>query len=287
VKFCKTLNKKLIMKRFLIIFLISAFGFISQSFAQGGLLITPKRVVFEGAKQKAELSLMNTGADTATFSVSFRQYNMSEDGKLVLNEKPDSTEMFADPFLRVFPRKVTLAPGEGQNVILQLRRKADMKDGEYRSHLWFRDEKDYSALAKKDTSKLDSNQLSVSVIAVYGMTIPIIIRNGEVNTGATLSDIHLDMQDSVNSVKLTINRIGDISISGKLSIEYVPISGKPTQVGMVNLAIYTTITKRYVTVKLNNTQGLDLAKGKLKVSFSSTDDAVKKEIYSVSELELH
>lgn len=275
------------MKRFWTIFLISIFGFISQSFAQGGLLISPKRVVFEGNKQKAELSLMNTGADTATFSVSFRQYDMTEDGKLVLIEKPDSTKMFADRFLRVFPRKVTLAPGEGQTVILQLRRKAEMKDGEYRSHLWFRDEKDYAALAKKDTSKLDSNQLSVSVIAVYGMTIPIIIRTGEVNTGATLSDLQIERKDTMNSLKLTVNRTGNISISGKLTIEYVPESGKPIQVGMTNVAIYTNITKRNVTVKLNNTQGLDLGRGKLKVSFSSADDAVKKEVYSVSELELH
>jgi len=275
------------MKRFLTIFLISIFVFISQSFAQGGLLISPKRVVFEGNKQKAELSLMNTGADTATFSVSFRQYNMTEDGKLVLIEKTDSLGMFADPFLRVFPRKVTLAPGEGQTVMLQLRRKAGMKDGEYRSHLWFRDEKDYSALAKKNNPKLDTNQMSVSVIAVYGMTIPIIIRTGEVNTGATLSDILLDKQDTVNSLKLTINRTGNISISGKLSIEYVPISGKPIPVGMVNVAIYTNITKRYVIVKLNKSIGVDLTKGKLKVVYSSTDDAVKKEIYSISELELH
>jgi hypothetical protein len=276
------------MKRFLTIFLISIFGFITQSFAQGGLLITPKRVVFEGTKQKAEISLMNRGADTASFSVSFRQYDMTEDGKLVLIEKPDSTEMFADPFLRVFPRKVTLAPGEGQTVMLQLRRKAGMKDGEYRSHLWFRDEKDYSALAQKDTSKLDANQLSVSVIAVYGMTIPIIIRTGEVNTGATMSDIHLDTQDSVNSLKLTINRSGNISLYGNLTVEYLPLQGKPVKIGAMNgVGVYTTITKRNVTVKLNNIQGLDFTKGKLKVSFTSSDDAVKKEIYSVSELELH
>jgi P pilus assembly chaperone PapD len=129
------------MKRIVWIIMIFILGLCYSSLAQGDLLITPSRVVFEGSKQKEEVNLVNTGKDTATYSISFVQYNMKEDGSFVLIEKPDSGQMFAEPFLRIFPRQVTLAPGEPQVIIVQFRRKPDMADGEYRSHLYFRSEK--------------------------------------------------------------------------------------------------------------------------------------------------
>ncbi len=70
--------------------------------AQSDLLITPIRVVFEGNKQKEALNLVNMGKDTATYSISFIQYNMEEDGSFIVIETPDSGQMFADPYLTDF-----------------------------------------------------------------------------------------------------------------------------------------------------------------------------------------
>ena len=271
------------MKRFIFLILISILGISLQTSAQGDLLITPKRIVFEGNKQKAELNLMNIGTDTATYSVSFRHYNMTEQGKLELIEKSDTAQMFADSYLRIFPRQVTLAPGEAQVVMLQCRRKPGMLAGEYRSHLWFRDEKNYEALGK-EKPLLDSNQLSVSVIAIFGITIPVIIRSGEVNVSATLSDLKLETQeDTIQYLKLTINRTGNISINGKLIVEYIPAQGKPYQVGVVNVGVYTNLNKRDISIKLNKTPGMTFKNGKLKVRYTSPDEA-KYVVYAEAEL---
>jgi len=79
------------------------------------------RVVFEGAKQIQELNLVNTGTDTTTFTISFIQYNMKEDGTMVKTDNPDEVQMPAAPYLRIYPTKVTLAPGEPPvNVVLTL-----------------------------------------------------------------------------------------------------------------------------------------------------------------------
>ena len=37
--------------------------------AQGNLLLTPRRVVFEGAKKSMDLNLANTGKDTARYVI--------------------------------------------------------------------------------------------------------------------------------------------------------------------------------------------------------------------------
>lgn len=274
------------MKRILFMMLIATLGLPIQSKAQGNLLITPMRVVFEGNKQKAELNLVNTGTDSATYSVSFRHYNMTEEGMLKMIEKPETTQMFAEPYLRVFPRRVTLAPGEAQVIMMQYRRKPDMPAGEYRSHIWFRSEKNYNQLGKKELL-LDSNQLSVSIIPIFGITIPVIIRSGEVSVSATLSNLKLDIQQgTIQNLTLTINRTGNISIYGDIKIDYTPVQGKPYEIGTVKgVGVYTNISKRNITVKLNTASGMPLENGKLKVQYVSQGEK-KNVVYAVAEMEI-
>ncbi len=81
----------------LFIFLISF-----TAVAQGDLLITPKRIVFDGAKRVEEINLANTGNDTATYTISFIQYRMDENGKFEQVSDQDSLQKFAHKNLRFF-----------------------------------------------------------------------------------------------------------------------------------------------------------------------------------------
>jgi len=76
--------------------------------AQGNLLITPRRVVFEGNKRTQELNLANTGQDSAKYNVSMIQYRMKEDGSFEEITIPDPGQNFADKYVRFFPRTVSL-----------------------------------------------------------------------------------------------------------------------------------------------------------------------------------
>lgn len=274
------------MQRVSLILSIIILGLNIQSKAQGDLLVTPNRVIFEGNKQKEELSLVNMGKDTVTYSISFVQKNMNEDGSFVNVEKLDSGEMYASPYLRVFPRKVTLAPNEPQVIMLQCRHKSDMKAGEYRSHLYFRSESNYKPLGMENSGK-DSTLLNVQLIPIFGISIPIIIRLGVVSVTASLSNLELEMQkDATQNLKLTINRIGNISLYGNLTVEYIPSQGKSSIIGVVNgVGVYSNINKRNISIKLNNNSGKALSKGKLKVQYTSNDDN-KKIVYSEAELEI-
>lgn len=273
------------MKNSLPLLLMSIFGCLSFKIAaQGDLLVSPNRVVFEGRVQKAELNLINTGEEATTYSVSFVQRRMNEDGSFENIEVPDEGQMFASPYLRIYPRQVTLQPGEAQVVMVQFIRKPDMPAGEYRSHLYFRSEKNYTPLGKApaDTTRT----LSVQLIPVFGMSIPIIIRSGEVNAIASLTDLKLRTEED-SYLSFVINREGNISIYGNISVEYIPKQGRPIEVGLVKgVAIYTNINKRVVTIKLNKKDALILDGGKLKVRYTTQDDARKQLIYAEAELEL-
>jgi hypothetical protein len=265
----------------ILVMLITMLGLSSYVFAQGDLLITPTRVVFDGTKQKEELNIVNIGKDTATYSISFVHYRQNEDGTVVIVEKPDSSYKIAEPYLRIFPRQITLAPGEPQVIMMQCRRKADMRAGEYRSNLYFRSEENYRPLGTKDT---DTTSLSVQLIPIYGLSIPVIIRSGSINVNTSLSDLNLETQpDSTQNLKFTINRAGNSSAYGDLTVEHIQGQGKPLQIGKVKgLGVFANIDKRVVSIRLNKTPGLKLQGGNIRLRYTSPDD-VKHVLYAEKE----
>ncbi len=274
------------MKRFLFLILIIQFGFCLKGLTQGELLIAPTRVVFEGNKQREELNLVNIGKDTATYSISFIHYQMKDDGGYAIIEKPDSNRMIAEPYLRIFPRLITLAPGEPQVIMLQCRRKADMKSGEYRSHLYFRSEKDYRPLGSKnkDTTKM----ISVQLIPIYGISIPVIIRTGAVNVSSSLTNLKLETQkDSIQTIKVGINREGNCSTYGDLIVDYIPVKGKSVVIGQVKgVKVFTDINQINLSVKLNKMPVTALKDGKLKVRYTTPNDT-KYLVYAEKEVQVN
>ncbi|MEI6577511.1 MAG: hypothetical protein WCO63_15150 [Bacteroidota bacterium] len=268
----------------LVLLLFTMFGIHFTISAQGDLLVSPMRVVFDSKKQKEELNLVNIGKDTAMYSVSFLQYNMTEDGSFIIIDKPDSGQYFAEPYLRYFPRTVTLAPRESQTIRIQWRKTSDMPEGEFRSHLYFRAEKNVKPLGMEQ-SKKDSNQLSVSLTPIYGISIPTIIRNGDFKVSASLSDLKISTtDDTIPELRLTIHRSGKISVYGDLYVDYVSPSGKSTQIGYTRgIAVYTNISKRNCALKLHPGKDVNFKAGKLKVKYTSSKD-VPYVLYAEQEL---
>lgn len=271
--------KKIVM----ILFLLLGIGF--HSFAQGDLLITPTRVVFEGRKQSKPIYLVNVGKEKATYSVSFIENDQTEEGGYTRVDPSAKDKMFAEPYLRFYPRTISLEPGESQTIKLQCRRTPEMKDGEYRSHMYFRSEVYYEPLgeSKPDTT----NTISVKLTPVFGITIPVIIRSGEVNANATISDLELETQDLETRLNFNLNRTGNKSLYGNLIAEYVPVGGKPYQIGAVNsLTVYTNINKRKVSLMLNLLPETKLNEGKIRLRFTSVNNAKSQKIFAEAELEL-
>jgi hypothetical protein len=266
--------------------LVTVIGLNVKTLAQGDLLVTPRRVVFEGKHQKEELNLVNIGKDTVTYTITFQQFNMKEDGAFELIENSKSDPNSAEPYLRIFPRKVTLAPKEPQVIMMQYKRKADMADGEYRSHLYFRADIDNSALGQKKVNK-DSTMLGFKLIPVYGLSIPVIIRTGNLNVKAELSELKLESQaKGKDNLKFALNRKGNKSLYGDIRIEFKPDNGKAIEITRLKgVGVYTNIEKRYISVKIDDEKKKLFTKGRLKVYYES-NSVGKPEIYAESEIKI-
>jgi len=258
----------------------------SGAMAQGNLLITPRRVVFDGTKRVQELDLANTGQDTAKYNVSIIQYRMKEDGSFEEITQPDPGQNFADKNIRFFPRTVTLGPNEGQVVKMQVTNTDKLAPGEYRSHVYFRAEPKQVALGEKETQR-DSTTVSVKLIPIFGITIPVIIRVGESTTKVSLSDLKMEMvNDTINRLEITFNRTGNMSVFGDLKVIHVSPAGFKKQVGVVNgIAVYTPNSVRRFRMDLDKKAKVDYHTGSLTVTYSAQSDT-KPEKFAEAELKL-
>lgn len=266
--------------------LLSGFSFfpIANVSAQGNLLITPRRVVFEKAKKSFDLNLANTGLDTATFAISMIQIRMNEDGGFETITKPDSNQRFADQYIRFFPREVTLGPNESQVVKIQLIRSNGMAPGEYRSHFYFRSLSKVKPLGEEDQA-IDTTKISVRLNPVFGITIPAIIRVGESSVKVNLSNLSFEhVNDTIPRFKLVFNRTGNTSVYGNVIVDHISPNGQITRVGGANgIAVYTPNTIRRFELNLTNAHDVDFKTGKLRVIFAAASD-VRPVRYAEAEL---
>ena len=266
---------------------ITALVIISnKSDAQGNLLITPRRVVFEGNKQSQELTLANTGVDTAKYTVSFVQYRMTEEGSFDQIETPDEGQLFADKYLRFFPRSVTLPPNGSQVIRMQYRKMPDMQNGEFRSHVYFRAVPNEKLLGDEQTNA-DTAAIGIKLVPIFGISIPVIIRNGDLQVKVDLTALKLDTKsDTVPNLTIKFERTGDKSVYGDLTVMWASTQGEPIEVGVVRgLAVYTPNKSRTFKMQLRNVPGVDYKKGKLMIKFQAPNDG-KAELYAEKELNL-
>ena len=240
---------------------------------QGNLLITPRRVVFEGAKKTQELNLANTGQDTAKYNVSIIQYRMKEDGSFEEITAPDPGQNFADKYIRFFPRSVTLGPNEAQVVKMQLTRTEQLAPGEYRSHVYFRSVPKETVLGEEATKK-DSTSISVKLVPIFGITIPVIVRVGQSTMKVTLSDLKLEIvNDTIPRLHIAFNRTGNMSVYGDIQVDYIPPQGKTIVVGTVKgIAVYTPNAVRRFIMDLDKKAGVNYHTGALHLAFSAQAD---------------
>jgi len=259
----------------LLILLSSIQIIINQSFAAGQLMITPTRVVFEGSDRSAQVNVVNTGNATETYRIAFVEKRMTENGDFEAIKTPKHDDKLASNMIRFSPRQVILPPGKSQTIRLMLRRPKNIQDGEYRSHLYFQV---IPKNASNDIDKLlneNNTQVKIELTPIVGITIPIIVRHGETNVSATLENPQLiqpSQRDSRTLLSLQINRTGNQSVYGDLTIKLFN-QGNETILGRANgIAVYIPNSHRNVQLPLNLDPETTINNGKIVITFRERPD---------------
>lgn len=238
--------------------------------------MTPTRLVFEERTRSAQVTLANRGSATATFRISLISMVMDESGEM--REAQSGEVKSVEKLVRFSPRQIDIAPGAHQVVRLSLRKPADLADGEYRSHMFFRAVPQESAgRSVTDETALQDNELRIQLIPIYGVTIPVIVRQGALSLDVGITDsAHLPASgDLPERLEITLTRKGARSAFGDVVAAYQPAGGgEEIIVGRISrLAVYTPNDTRRVDMTLQVPDGVALKSGgKLRVTYRATED---------------
>ena len=243
-----------------------------QGFAQGGLLVTPTRVVFEGRMRTETLTLVNRSNTAKSFRLFITEKKMGEDGVLMDISEAES-KCSARNLVRFSPRRVTLAPGQSQKVRLLLRAPADLDEGEYRSHLVLQALPDPSSTSPPSSGEV-SGHVGIELTPLIGASIPIIVRRGELVASVGIADAHYTAMttDSPATLGVLVQRQGTRSVYGNITVAWEPESGMPLEIGhVVGMAIYPELSQRWLRITLTPPPNVAMKKGQFLLRYYHPD----------------
>ena len=230
----------------------------------GDLLVAPTRIVLNGSRG-TEIVLNNIGEDVATYRISVELRRMTPDGMLHDVSEPSAAEKLAQSMIVYAPRRVTLAPREPQTIRISARAPKDLPDGEYRVHLLFR------AVPPPRPVEAPKNVkgISFALTPIYGVTIPVIARFGNLEAKAGIADVKLTRDEGKPAVSLQLTRNGERSTFGEVRVMKAGIKD-PIAV-QSGVAVYTDVGQRNVTIPVD-AKYASAASGRVTVQYIEPSD---------------
>lgn len=211
--------------------------------AQGDLLIAPTRLVLDG-RRGGEVTLSNIGDEEATYRITLELRRMTSEGELEPVEEAEAnlTEQAALQMIRYAPRRVILPPGEPQAIRITARPGAELPDGEYRVHMYFSAVPKVRPIVAEEEGAPEEG-IAIRLRPIYGITMPIIIRKGEVEVTAALANPRLEQTAEGAAFAIDIARSGTASVYGDLLV-YRQGSNEPS-FAVRGIGVYPEIEARH------------------------------------------
>jgi P pilus assembly chaperone PapD len=266
------MTKRFIARLFLLaVFLIAS----PQAMARNaGLLLSPTRVIFEGTDRFAAVTLRNNGDGVGRYKIELVDTIMDENGGIKVREDGAKDEFSAMDMVSLSPRSMTLKPDESQTVRILIKNKADLPDGEYRSHLQVRMTENDLDL---ETNKPSTEGANVVLKPKLTTVIPLIVRKGKTSYDVKIDDAMLEIGGGdgkqVPEVKVSMSFSGNRSVLGDVKVTHVAADGKETQlVFFRGVAIYRGVAKRNQRVAATVPDGVNIHSGRLRVAFLSQEN---------------
>jgi P pilus assembly chaperone PapD len=265
--------------------------------ASAFLNITPKRLTFDGKRRIGAIVLLNQGTEPVTVDIGLVDRVMLTDGQIFAVDDAAKREdgklaaaqlKSAKDLLQISPRRATLQPGRPQTVRVRLATLPDAAAGEHRSHLTVTTlpPRDTGATAESAAAGRTANELSFQITAIYGLSIPIIVRPAEADVRATLEGARLEFPDLAGDgrsapkrtavLTLDLVRGGASSVYGNFEVRVVGEKKGLDALGVARgVGVYPEIGRRVVRIPLSRAPA---AGERLEVTFTDDDTSPGKVI---------
>ncbi len=231
------------------LFTAAASGAVAlPAMAAGDLLVAPTRVILDGSRG-TEVVLNNIGAEPATYRISLEIKRMTAEGGLdeIAEEDARPAERTALDMIAFSPRRVTLPPNQPQVVRVGVRVPEGTAPGEYRAHMLFRAVPDATAAATGD-AKPAGEGVSIALTPIYGITIPVIVRVGDLGAEAAIGEAWVSETRDGPAFNFDLSRTGNRSVYGDIEVTR-PGTAEPLLVAR-GIAVYPEVGARKVSLRV-------------------------------------
>ncbi len=214
--------------------------------AAGDLLVAPTRLILDGSRG-TEVVLNNIGAEPATYRISLEIKRMTAEGGLDEIDEAEATpaEKAALAMIAFSPRRVTLPPNQPQVIRVGVRVPEGTPAGEYRAHMLFRAVPD---AAPATAPKAAGEGVSIALTPIYGITIPVIVRLGDLGAEARIGDARIAETRDGLAFAFELTRSGNRSVYGDIAVTR-PGVAEPLLVAR-GIAVYPEVTRRSVALRV-------------------------------------
>jgi len=220
----------------------------SPACAAGDLLVAPTRVILDGSRG-TEVVLNNIGSQPATYRISLEIKRMTAEGGLdeIAEENVTAAERSALEMIAFSPRRVTLPPNQPQVVRVGVRLPEGTPPGEYRAHMLFRAVPD-AAAAVSTEAKPASAGVSIALTPIYGITIPVIVRVGDLGAEASIGEAWVSETQDGPAFNFDLSRTGNRSIYGDIEVTRPGVAELLLVVR--GIAVYPEVGARKVSLRV-------------------------------------
>ncbi|MFT6206150.1 MAG: P pilus assembly chaperone PapD [Colwellia sp.] len=206
------------LKVFHKIIIVTAIFLAQINQTQANLIVAPMRVVFEDRARTETVVLINSSSTAKTYRIQWQQkLALKEGGYHNMTAEEVKNFPIASSMIRMSPKQVTLAAGQRQLVKLSLRRPRNLPDGEYRSHLLF----------KELPSASKNNKAGIQLGMIMNFTMPVMVRQGDIQQKNAIDNIALTRSKKTGKTEIliTLSRQGKKSSIGDISVYFTPQNG--------------------------------------------------------------
>lgn len=180
--------------------------------AAQGVLVAPTSVFMDSRGRTATMLLVNPDdqAVEVTLSTTYGYAVTDSSGHFHawLTDTPDSTAPNAAPWIRIFPRRASIEPKAQQVVRLLITPPPGLPDGEYWARLVVLARGGQLAVA----APADSGSVTIGLPMQVRTVLPILYRNGAVETGAVLDSLRAHAEGDSLVVQARIAHGGNAAL---------------------------------------------------------------------------
>ena len=238
---------------------------VSPALASGDLLVAPTRIILDGSRG-TEVVLNNIGSAPATYRISLEIKRMTAAGGLdeIAEENATPAERAALDMIVFSPRRVTLPPNQPQVVRVGVRVPEGLPPGEYRAHMLFRAVPDVVPAVGAE-AKPEGAGVSIALTPIYGITIPVIVRVGDLGAEAVIGDAWVSEGADGPAFNFDLSRTGSRSVYGDIEVTR-PGVAEPLLVAR-GIAVYPEVGARKVSLRVPDEVAAKL-KGPVRIRYS-------------------